>query len=381
MKKLIRFLVFTALVATLALPALAQTPTTTTTPAATATQDDQEAKTALYNKFRDNLKTNPQVAYEAGKEYLAKYEATDGPADQYVSYIKKWVGSYDKLARYNLILQQLNEKKYTEAFQGAKQVLAENPDNLGLLFELSKAALPAVVATPALSADATDFTRRTLQMIQAGKTFEKDKPIPNKEEIIGGLSYTLGFMLRESNPVEAATYLIAAAQAPGVSQKDPYTYSFLAVAYEQSEYTKLRNEYEANCKTEEQLKAAQCTELTAKVNNVVDRMIDALARAVAYSKTSANAAQLEQARTAWMEQLTALYKYRNNGDTAGIEPLIAGITAKPLPRPGQPTTTPMTTPASNTTTPQTTPPGTTSTTPTTPANGGTTSSTTPKPNR
>ncbi|HJU54867.1 MAG TPA: hypothetical protein VJ715_09855 [Pyrinomonadaceae bacterium] len=382
MKKLIRFLVFTALVATLALPALAQTPATTPTPAATATQDDQEAKTALYNKFRDNLKTNPQVAYEAGKEYLAKYEATDGPTDQYVSYIKKWVDSYDKIARRNQVIQQLNAKQYNEAFAGARQVLTDYPDDLALLFELSKAGLSAAIAgNTANNAAAVDYARRTLQMIQAGKTFEKDKPITNKEEITGGLNYALGFLLRESQPAEAANYLIAAAQAPGVSQKDPYTYSFLAVAYEQSEYTKLRNEYEANCKTEEQLKAAQCTELTTKVNNVVDRMIDALARAIAYSKTSANAAELEKARTAWMEQLTALYKYRNNGDTAGIEPLIASITTKPLPRPGQPTTTPMTTPASNTTTPQTTPPGTTSTTPTTPANGGTTSSTTPKPNR
>src|SRR5215213_2720803 len=98
MKKLIRLLVFAALVATLALPALAQN--TTTTPAnsggTAAAQDDAE-KLALYEKFRTNLKDNPPVAYEAGKEYLTKYEATDGPTDQYVSYIKKWVTSYDKI--------------------------------------------------------------------------------------------------------------------------------------------------------------------------------------------------------------------------------------------------------------------------------------------
>jgi hypothetical protein len=372
MKKLIRFLVFAALVMAFALPALAQTTPANTT--ATATQDDQEAKTNLYNKFRDNLKTNPPVAYEAGKEYLAKYEATDGPNDQYIAYIKKWVTSYDKLAGYNLIIQQLNEKKYTEAFPAAKRYLAENPNSLGLLFELSKAALPAVVATPALSADAADFTRRTLQKIQAGETFEPNKPIPNKEEIIGGLSYTLGFLLRESQPAEAIPFLLTAAQAPGVSQKDPYTYGFLAAAYETSEYAKLRSDYEANCKTDEQLKGAQCTELTAKVNNVVDRVIDAYARAVAYSKSSPQAAQFEQARTAWMGQLTELYKYRKGSD-AGLNEYIAGVTATPLPRPGQ-ATTPTTTPSSNAT-PQTQPG---STTTTQPANGSSTSSTQPKPN-
>lgn len=380
MKKLIRFLVFTALVTTFALPALAQTTPTNTTATAAAPQDDQEAKTALYNKFRDNLKTNPQVAYEAGKEYLSKYEATDGAADQYVSYIKKWVDSYDKIARRNQVIQQLNAKQYNEAFAGARQVLTDYPDDLALLFELSKGGLAAAIAgNTANNAAAIEYAKKTMQMIQAGKTFVKDQPISNKDEIIGGLNYELGFLLREAQPAEAVPYILAAAQAPGVSQKDPYTYSFLAVAYEQAEYAKLRTDYEANCKTEEQLKAAQCTELTTKVNNVVDRMIDALARAVAYSKSSPDAAKFEQARTAWMEQLTALYKYRNNGDAAGLDAFIAGVTAKPLPRPGQ-ATTPMTTPASNTTTPQTQP-GTTSTTPATPANGGTTSSTTPKPNR
>ncbi|HWT03073.1 MAG TPA: hypothetical protein VN256_22675 [Pyrinomonadaceae bacterium] len=379
MKKLIRFLVFAALVATLALPALAQN-TTTTQPAAAATQDDQEAKTNLYNKFRDNLKTNPQVAYEAGKEYLTKYEATDGPSDTYVAYIKKWVDSYEKIARRNQVIQQLNAKDYNNAFTGAKQVLVDYPDDLALLFELSKAGLAAASSgNAANNAAAIDYARRTLQMIEAGKTFEKDKPIPNKDEIVGALNYELGFLLRESDPTTAANYFITAAQKPGFSQKDPRTYSFLAVAYEQSEYAKLRNDYEANCKTEEQLKGPQCTELTAKVNNVVDRMIDALARAIAYSKTSPEAAQFEQARTAWMEQLTALYKYRNNGDAAGLDALIAGVTAKPLPRPGQ-ATTPTTTPASNTT-PPTQPGSTGSTTTTQPANGGTTSSTQPKPNR
>ncbi len=386
MKKLIRLLVFTALVATLALPALAQN--TTTTPSsggtAAAAQDDPE-KLALYEKFRNNLKDNPAVAYEAGKEYLSKYEATDGPNDQYVSYIKKWVASYDKIARRNQVIQQLTAKDYNNAFNGAKQVLVDYPEDLGLLFELSKGGLAAAISgNTANNAATIDYARRTLQMIQAGKTFEKDKPIANKEEILGGLNYELGFLLRESQPAQAVPYIIAAAQSPGVSQKDPYTYSFLAGAYEQAEYANLRTQYEAGCKTEEQLKSPQCAELTTKVNDVVDRMIDALARAVSYSKSSPDAAKFEQARTSWMEQLTALYKYRHEGADTGLNEMIASVTSKPLPRPAAPSTpstTPQTTPSSNTTTPQTQPNNTTTTTPTTPANGGTTSSTTPKPNR
>jgi hypothetical protein len=62
-------------------------------------------------------------------------------------------------------------------------------------------------------------------------------------------------------------------------------------------------------------------------------MIDALARAIAYSNTSPNAAKLAQARTAWTEQVTTYYKFRNNDSDTGLKELIASITSRPLPNP------------------------------------------------
>src|SRR4051812_3567207 len=99
MKKLIQLLVFTALVTTLALPAFAQGTTTNTSSTAAGAQDDPTVKAADYEKFTKNIKTDPPTAYQAGKDYLAKYEAKDGPDDQYVKYIKNWVTKYEKIAR------------------------------------------------------------------------------------------------------------------------------------------------------------------------------------------------------------------------------------------------------------------------------------------
>lgn len=39
----------------------------------------------------------PSFKYRAAKCYLQKYEAKDGPADQYITYIKKWVEAYERL--------------------------------------------------------------------------------------------------------------------------------------------------------------------------------------------------------------------------------------------------------------------------------------------
>ena len=341
MKKVIQLFVLAALATTLALPALAQTPATASMSAAASGQDDAEAKAALYKTFTENIKTNPPVAYDAGKQYLAKYEAKDGPADPYVAYIKKWVDSYDKVARRTALLQQLKDKKYNEAFASAKQVLVDFPDDLAVLYQLSGAGLEAATAeNVANNTDAVSYAKRTIQLIQSGKSFDPSKPLAAKDrdEILGNLNYALGFLLRKSAPSEVETYFVNAAQFDGLQKKNPYTYYFLASAYEEAEYTKLRADYEAKCKTDEQLKGQECKDLTDKVNQVVDHMIDALARAIAYSNSSRDAAKFAQARTAWTEQITSLYKYRNNNSDTGLKELIAGITSRPLPKPGEPIT-------------------------------------------
>jgi hypothetical protein len=383
MKKLIRMFVFAALVATLALPVLAQNTPSTTAATPASGQDDTEAKTALYGKFTENRNTNPQVAYEAGKEYLEKYEAKDGPNDQYVKYIKKWVDSYDKIARRNQLLQQVKDKNYDGAFNASRQVLADFPDDLVVLYELSKAGLFAATSgNEKNNADAANYAKKTIQLIQSGKTFEKDKAIANKDEILGGLNYSLGFFLRKSQPSEAAVYFINAAQVEGFAKKDPQTYVFLAEAYESNEYKNLATQFNASCKTEDQLKTPECVELKAKADQVVDHMIDALARAIAYSNSSPDAAKYAQARTSWMEQLTNYYKYRTGSDT-GLKELIASVTSKPIPKPGEPVMPPLTPPTPSSTTAPAPPPGTTtaapstmSTTTTTKANTATTPATT-----
>ncbi len=273
MKKLIRLLVFAALVATLALPALAQTTPSTTT-ATPASQDDTEAKNAAYKKFTDNVPTksspgNPAVAFEAGKEYLAKYEAKDGPDDQYIKYIKRWVDSYEKIARRNQLLQNLKDKKTNEAFALSRQVLTDSPDDLPILFELSQAGLLAATGgNEANNADTINYAKKTIQLIESGKTFQPNVPIANKDVILGGLNYSLGFLLRTS-PSEAMPYFIKAAQFEGPSKKDPQTYIFLADAYETTEYKNLATQFNNNCKTEEQAKTQACIDLKAKADQVL----------------------------------------------------------------------------------------------------------------
>jgi TonB family protein len=63
------------------------------------TRSAEELKAQLYERFVSNRLESPAVAYEAGKEFIQRYEAVDGPDDQYVAYLRKWVAAYEKLSQ------------------------------------------------------------------------------------------------------------------------------------------------------------------------------------------------------------------------------------------------------------------------------------------
>src|SRR5438309_7789190 len=60
----------------------------------TAVQETDDAfKVTTYKRFVDNREPNPTVAYQAAKEYMAKYGRED---DQYTRYLKVWIAAYEE---------------------------------------------------------------------------------------------------------------------------------------------------------------------------------------------------------------------------------------------------------------------------------------------
>jgi hypothetical protein len=86
------------------------------------------------------------------------------------------------------------------------------------------------------------------------------------------------------------------------------------------------------------------------INQVIDRIVDAYARAVALA---GNDAKYATNKKDWLEGLSTWYKYRHNSSDAGMNEMIAGVLTKPLPPLPTPITTlpaatPATTPTSGT---------------------------------
>jgi len=347
MKKTMKLFTLTAMmVAMLAHGALAQTADSQT--AAGTQTSDEDAKRNDYVAFTSKIKTDKPGAYEAGKAYLQKYSSDNSPQGQYV---KKWVAAYESdqktatvVNAYKNIDQLIKDQKFAEAYSASKQYLGTNPNDLRTLLSAAYAGWRLSFSGKNTSESETaNYARQAIQLIEAGKTPVEGEAFNTKNETLGWLNYALGTFALNATSADAGGYFVKAAQFEGSAKKDPQLYERLALAYQATEYTKLAADYAKRFDTEEKRATPEGKAATAQINDVVDRIVDAYARAVAYSGTDQRYAAK---KAEWTKQLTDFYKFRHDSSTTGLDQLIASVTTKPLPQPGQSVATPATTSSS-----------------------------------
>ena len=325
MKKLIQVLTLGVMAVVLSVPAFARL---NNEQAIAAVQDD-DAKNALYTKVTENITTHQDVAYAAAKEYLQKWPNDD---DAIAKYLKDFVTKYEKAMRKQNCTKLITEKKFTEAYPLCKELAVEQPDDLAANLNVAWAGLQlASSGNNNNNAEAMTYSTKTIQMIDSGKTIEAGKPYTDKDkhEALGWLNYSLYlYNLNNKQPETAAGYLIKAVQYENPFKNDPNTYLKLVAIYG-DEFEKRRVEYAA--KYDNQPKSPEGEAAFERVKQEADLLIDAIARAIAYSGTDL---KTQQARDELKKSLTDYYKFRHDGSIDGIDALIAGIKAKPIPRPG-----------------------------------------------
>jgi hypothetical protein len=340
MKKLIGLIAVCASLAVLALPALANVALSTNVAEQAQGGCTDENKAAWYKTFIDNYKTNATAAYEAAKKYLASCAKDDEAQTQY---LKKWVGAYEKEVRKSkLPVLLFTDKKYAEAYALGKEILADEPENLTVLMELGYGGYFAAISkVDTFNADAIGYAKKAIQLVESGKAPENWAPFSGKDEALGYLNYTIGVLTVQKNPAEALPYLIKAAQVESKLKKLPSTYSYIAAAYEAGPYATMSAEYKTKHEGKDETPESKLA--LENINQVVDRMIDSYARAVALATDPKEQAS----KTEWMQNLSTWYKFRHNQSDAGLNEMIASVLAKPLPpQPTLLTTLPASGPAS-----------------------------------
>jgi len=298
----------------------AQTKTT-----ATVQETDDKVKVDLYTKFVENYKTNEAAAHHAGKDYLARY-AKDN--DQYSKYIQLWVDRYEKGERQKTLWKLVHtDRNFSEAFPVGKVVMAEEPDQLDSLIALGTAGyLAAGARNNNFDKEAIAYARRAIQLIEGGKAPVSWDPYKGKEDTLAYLYLTLGILQLKTAPNEAIDALLKSVQHESELKKQPSTYLYLAQAYQSGPYAKLSADFQAKFGGKPETTESKAA--LEKLDQVIDVMIDAYARAVALAGTDP---QYAQNKTAWLNALTPFYKFRHQDTDAGLNEFIAGVISKPLP--------------------------------------------------
>jgi len=300
-------------------------------------ETDDEFKATTYKRYVDNYDKNPVAAYQAAKEYMARYNKED---DQYTRYLKTWITVYEedekarRLAaeradREQQLLGSFTQKDFAKAYGMAKQVLADNPDNVKVLIALGYEGVIASTEArnEAFNADAANYAQKAIQLIESGKSPDNWEPFKNKEDVLASLYYSVGFYNLKPKPESSIAAFIKAAQIESDRKSATSTYYYLALAYQNGPYKRLSDDFSkrfANQPESPESKAA-----LESINKVVDKMIDAYARAVALAGSDP---KQQTAKNQWMTQLTNFYKFRHENSDTGLAEYIAGVLKTPLPQ-------------------------------------------------
>ncbi len=221
----------------------------------------------------------------------------------------------------------INAKNFADAYRTGAKILADEPDDLRTQIDLGYAGyLAASAKNETYNTEALGYARKAIQAIESGKAPTEWAPFKGKDDTLAYLHYAVGFLTLKTTPDQAIDSLLKAAQYDSDIKRTPSTYYFLAAAYESGPYKTMSAAYQtayANKPETPESKAA-----LEKLNVVMDRIIDAYARAIAAAGTDP---KTEQSRKEWMAVLSNYYKFRHDGSDAGITEFIAASLQKPLP--------------------------------------------------
>lgn len=291
---------------------------------ASAQETDDPVKIEIYKKFVDNRVPNPTAAYQAARDYLQRYQKDK---DQYTDYLQKWVLAYERDDRKRQLGGLINEKKFGEAYTVGQKILTDEPDYLRAQIDLGYAGyLAASAKDESHNAEALAYARKAIQAIESGKTPGEWAPFKGKDDTLAYLNYAVGFLTLKTSPDQAIDSLIKAANYESDIRRTPSTYYFLAVAYETGPYKTLSTAYQTNFANKPETPESKAA--LEKLNVLMDRIIDAYARAL---QTAGTDAKTDASRKEWLTQLTNYYKFRHDGADTGLTEYIASSMQKPLP--------------------------------------------------
>jgi hypothetical protein len=289
-------------------------------------QEPSAEETIAYQVwFAANSQNMQDKAQEAAAAYLKQF-----PNGQYAAYLKNWLFG-PKLQAFGAAVQAKNT---AEMIKVGREILAADPENLGLYyslaFNLRRLEMAASPANYTHSKDAAEFASSAIKLIEAGKTIEGGTF--NKNASLA-LMYQVQAMdaANAKNAEQAvALYKKSSSSDPGNVGIGAYNLLALASLYKDP-YDEAVKAYQAFPEADRQAAEPNDGVKAAldKVYAAADPLIDTWARFVALTRARNVAAET---REKVATSLQTVYATRYAGDTSGLEPLIQKLQAEYAPK-------------------------------------------------
>jgi len=285
---------------------------------------DNKPKDELFGKIakltQSKKPEDAEKAYQLGKDFVAKYgKDNDDKAKKIKDFVEKYrLAAFDK---------KLDEGKTAEGFALGKEILAQEPENSYVTMNLAYGGYDALLKTKdkTFGDESIKYAGQTLSLFEAGKLPKSFKPFKDQAEVTALMYYIIGNFLLDANLKEAAQNFYKSVQYEAQFKKNSYPYYVISFYYEK-EYEKAAAAYQ----TKHGNKATEDPEMKAdqvKLEKLIDRMLDAYARAIKLGEVEKNAST-----DIWKKRFAEIYKFRHQNET-GMSEYLGKVSDTPLPDP------------------------------------------------
>lgn len=260
-------------------------------------------------------------ATEIAQGYLKQF-----PTGQYADYLKKWLGQ----GQITALDAAVKEKRTADVIKIGNDILANDPENLAVVYSVASAIRGEMLARPPVYTNAAagvELAKKGMALLESGKTL----PGVDKNATLAWMTQMIAMNEQKAGNAEEAIKLFEKSTAYAPNDKAiaaPNLYS--ALALQQAGYAEAAKAF--NAIPEAERGAAEPTpavkEARDKLNAEADEVIDVAARFVAFGKANGlPAATLDRVN----QTLEAVYKTRFPEDTAlaGLQKILQEKAAAP----------------------------------------------------
>jgi hypothetical protein len=261
-----------------------------------------------------------EKAYQLSKEFVAKFPNEDSEnARKLKDFIKRY--------RESSFFKSFEDKKYPEFFATGKEIMAEDPNNVEIAMNLGYGGYDVVskINAKTYADDSLKYCKLTLQLMEKGIVPANFSPFKTKDEATAWMYYIIGFFSADKDLREAAINFYKSTLYESQVKSTSQPYYVIAIFYEKV-YEKAANELNEKVKARA-ISDADLKTANEKVDTIIDRMMDAYARAIARGEVEKNPSVAD-----WNNRLLVVYKFRRKSD-AGFYTFVARVNNSQMPDP------------------------------------------------